>query len=82
MEELGVDHYAETLCRELCKKLKHATLFVDRNMTECLHWNGGFSRLLANDVKCVKELSPFEVSSFIYSTHMLLFSFVLKRVIL
>ena len=66
MESANLNHVSEAWWTEVCKKMKNATVFLDNTTAECLHWNGGLSRLVKAGVKNVREFSSFEVWFLIY----------------
>ena len=47
---------------QICMKVNHAVVFMDRVFAECLHWNGGVMELINHGAENVKEFSSFEVS--------------------
>lgn len=60
MQNVRIEHVSETWWKEACKKVKNSIVFVDNSTAECIHWNGGLSRLLDAGAKNVKEFSSFE----------------------
>ena len=49
---------------QICMKVNHAVVFMDRVFAECLHWNGGVMELINHGAENVKEFSSFEVSCY------------------
>ncbi|CAL4128006.1 unnamed protein product, partial [Meganyctiphanes norvegica] len=60
MQNVRIEHVSEAWWKEACKKVKNSIVFVDNSTAECIHWNGGLSRLLDAGAKNVKEFSTFE----------------------